>query len=182
MPELIVHQSTFERLQQHASPLVDTADMVVNRALDALENSKKVATNDVNSSDTRRMINPQKLPNLTHTKVLNAILGEEHIDNPNWNLLVGRILIRAMKNFPDFFELRKFCPVTMVQGCNVHNGFRHLEEIGVSFRGMAANEACRALVVIADKLRLNVEVTFMWRHKEGAEHPGERACLKLLST
>ena len=37
MPEVTIEQSTFERLQQHARPLIDTTDSVIVRALDALD-------------------------------------------------------------------------------------------------------------------------------------------------
>ena len=178
MPEFVIHQSTFERLQRHAKPLVDTMDMVVNRALDALENSKEIASDRVNSSDSVRMIDPQNLPDLMHTKVLDAILGENRIVNPNWNSLVRRILTLAMKQYPDFNELQKFCPVNMVEGCKKNSGFRYLPDIDVSFQGMPAKEASRAIVFIADKLKLKIEINIMWRHKLDAAYPGERACLK----
>ena len=179
MPEFLVSQSTFERLQQHARPLVDTIDMVVNRALDALENSETIVSDDSSSSHYGRLIDPLNLPNLTHTKVLNAVLGEELIAKPNWNSLVGQILTRAMMEISEIDELQKFCPVNIAQGRAQQNGFRYIPEFDVSFQGMPANEACRALVVIADKLELKCEIIFMWRHKSDAENPGERACLKL---
>ena len=37
MPEITVTESTFERLQHHAKPFVDTPDMVISRALDVLD-------------------------------------------------------------------------------------------------------------------------------------------------
>ena len=40
MPEIMIEQSTFERLQRHATPLVDNTDTIINRALDALEQRK----------------------------------------------------------------------------------------------------------------------------------------------
>ena len=47
MPEIAIENSTFERLQRHARPLLDTPDTVVNRALDALEkNSELVSKRD----------------------------------------------------------------------------------------------------------------------------------------
>ena len=37
MRKVDITERTFERLQRHAVPLVDTADTVINRAFDALE-------------------------------------------------------------------------------------------------------------------------------------------------
>ena len=99
MPDLVIEQSTFERLQRHARPLVDTTDMVVNRALDALELHERSATQEVYQSIAERQINPRRLPDLTHTKVLDASLNGKRFVKPNWNQLVNQILIRAMKQF-----------------------------------------------------------------------------------
>ena len=95
--------------------------------------------------------------------------------------MVDQILIRAMKQFQNFGELQKSCPVNMVQGRNQDEGYRYLVEIDVSIQGMPANEACRALILATQRLKAELEITFMWRSKESAAHPGERACLKVLS-
>ena len=176
MFNLEIKQSTFERLQQHAKPLVDTTDTVVNRALDALERIDSSATP---TADLERQIDPKRLPDLTHTKVLDVLLGGERVDNPNWNLLVDRILILAMKQFHNIYELRKTCAVNMVQGHKINEGYRYLTEIDISVQGMPANEACRALVIVAQRLKIELDITFFWRSKEGAAYPGERARLCL---
>ena len=181
MPDFVIEQSTFERLQRHARPLVDTTDMVVNRALDALEHHERSATQKVYQSITERQINPRRLPDLTHTKVLDASLNGKRFVKPNWNQLVDQILIHAMKQFQNFDELQKSCLVNMVQGRKQNEGYRYLVEIDVSIQGMPANEACRALILATQRLKAELEITFMWRSKEGAAHPGERACLKVLS-
>lgn len=179
MPQITIEDSTFERLQRHARPLVDTPDMVVNRALDALENREDPSTPESESSAVERSIDPRKLPNLTHTKVLDASLDGIRVVRPNWNSLIETVLVRATKQFEDFDELRKRCPVNMVAGCKEDEGYRHLAEINVSVQGMSANDACAALVIAAQSLRLELEVVFLWRAKEGAAYPGERARLTI---
>ena len=84
MPEITVEQSTFERLQRHAEPLVDSADKVVNRALDALEQTGSRVVADSGTSNSERRIDPNDLPNLTHTKVLDASLDGDILAKPNW--------------------------------------------------------------------------------------------------
>lgn len=179
MPDIPIEQSTFERLQRHAKPLVDTTDTVVNRALDALENHEGLASPEEDSSTAERKIDPRKLPNLTHTKVLDASLDGNRVAKPNWNSLLEKVLVHAMKQLADFDELRKLCPVNMVQGCKEDEGYRHLAEIDVSVQGMSANDACGALVIAAQSLRLELEIVFLWRTREGAAYPGERARLSV---
>lgn len=179
MPDIAIEQSTFERLQRHARPLVDTTDMVVNRALDALENREDFSSPGDASSTAERNIDPMKLPNLTHTKVLDASLDGIRVAKPNWNSLLERVLVRAMRQLEDFDELRKLCPVNIVQGCKEDEGYRHITEINVSAQGMSANDACGALVIAVLSLRLELEVVFLWRTREGAAYPGERARLNV---
>ena len=179
MPEITIDQTTFERLQNHAKPFVDTPDMVVRRALDALEKREEHTTSQKNYSISERKIDPHRLPNLAHTKVLDASLGGEPIDRPNWNLLVERMLVKAMGRLHDFDELNKLSSVNMIQGRKDDEGYRHLPQIGISFQGLPAREACNALVVIAQSLGVALDIGFIWRSKEGAAYPGEKTRLKV---
>ncbi len=179
MPEIIIEQSTFERLQSHAKPFVDTPDTIVRRALDALEKREEQSTSQKDYSISERKIDPHRLPNLTHTKVLDASIGGEFIDRPNWNLLVERMLVQAMKRLGDFGQLNSLSSINMVNGRKDDEGYRHLSEIGISFQGLPASEACNALVMIADSLSIELEIGFMWRHKKDAAFPGEKARLKV---
>ncbi len=181
MPEITIDQTTFERLQNHAKPFVDTPDMVVRRALDALEQreDEKHANQRKFQAVSEREIDPRRLPNLAHTKVLDASIGGEPIDRPNWNLLVERMLVKAMGRLHDFDELNKLCSVNMILGRKDDEGYRHLPQIGISFQGLPAREACNALVVIAQSLGVALDIGFIWRSKEGAAYPGEKARLKV---
>lgn len=181
MPEIAIENSTFERLQRHARPLLDTPDTVVNRALDALEkNSELVSKRD--SPLQHRQIDPRKLPDLKHTKVLDATLNGEQIVRPNWNRLVEQVLRRAREQFPDFDDLRKVCLVNMVRGRKEDEGYRYFSEMDISIQGLSANNACAALVNSVPSLDVQLDFTFRWRSKEGADFPGEVAHLTLGST
>lgn len=177
MPDFAIEQSTFERLQRHARPLVDTTDIVINRALDALEVREEQTDPKENPAVVERLIDPRALPNLTHTKILDATLAGDRVSRPNWNLLLERVLIRAMKQLANFDKLRQLCPANMVEGHKDDEGYRHLAEIDVSLQGTSANHACGALVAVAQSLRIGLEITVMWRPKKDAKFPGEKARL-----
>jgi hypothetical protein len=181
VPGIAIDQSTFERLQRHAKPFVDTPDTVVNRALDALERRKGPASAQASTSSGQRRIDPQDLPNLRHTKILQASLDGNRVTKPNWNMLLERVLNRATIGGADRDELSELCPVNMVQGRKEDEGYRYLEELDVSIQGMSANDACRALVVAAQSIAIQVEIVVMWRAKEGAAFPGEKARLHIAS-
>lgn len=179
MPDIPISQSTYERLQRHAEPFKDTEDAVVNRALDALENRKLPPASGNGPDTSARAIDPRNLPSLKHTKVLAASVNGENLITPNWNMIMETLVIRAMSELGDFDELRRHCPVNMVRGCKQDEGYHHLAEIDVSVQRRSANDIGRALAVGAPSLGIKVEVTFVWRAKEGAAHPGEMGRLVL---
>ncbi len=177
MPNIVIENSTFERLQKYAKPLVDTPDMVINRALDALGNREPRITHVDNPQIGVRSVDLNALPSLKHTKILEALIDGELIDRPKWNPLVDRIVIRAMRQLQDINELRKICTANMVRGWKDDEGYRYLTEIDVSIQGLSANDAGRALVVVAQSLQIELHITFIWRNRKDAAYPGEKALL-----
>ena len=177
--EIQIAEPTFERLQSHAQPLIDTPDSVINRALDALERISTTPTSPAlpEPATSERTVDSLALPDLKHTKVLDAAIDGAAIARPNWNGLLDRLIVLAMKRLNDFQQLQRICPVNMVEGRKEDEGYSFLAEAGISVQGQAANTACRSLVAIARSLHVSIEITFLWRAKEGAAHPGERARL-----
>lgn len=177
--EIEIHETTFGRLQDHARPLVDTPDTVINRALDALERLHATPMTMVEDPSRERRIDPLRLPDFKHTKVLDAVIDGQSIANPNWNRLLDHIVVLAVGRLSDFGQVQKTCPVNMVQGRKDDEGYDYLVEAGISIQGQSANSAGRALVTISQELGVPLEIGFMWRLKDGAKHPGERARLML---
>ena len=178
MTVITIEHATFVRLQRHAQPLVDNPDAVVNRALDALEGHTAEALSE-GVVDVDREIDPRRLPDLTHTKVLAARFGDDEIEKPNWNKLLDRLVVRAMRDAGSFGKLDQMCPANMVRGRKTEDGYRHLSEIDVSVQGLPANEACATLVETARQIGMGLEITFRWRDKDGAAYPTESARLTM---
>ena len=108
MPNVSLQDPTFERLQSHAKPLVETIDSVINLALDALEQSASPAdVLPIDGNAQERRIDLRQLPRLTHTTVLDASIAGTSITRPNWNLLLDELLRLAMKHMGTFDKLQK---------------------------------------------------------------------------
>lgn len=183
MPDVSLQISTFERLQGHAKPLIDTIDSVINRALDVLEKcAPPAAISPAYPNAQEQRIDPRKLPKLTHTKVLDAAIAGTSITRPNWNLLLEEMLQLAMKRVATFDKLQKLCPVNMVNGRKEDEGYHYLPDLDISVQGQDSNGACRAVVTVVQALDIALEIGFMWRHKEGAAFPGERARIQIAGT
>jgi hypothetical protein len=109
VPQITIESETYERLQRHAKPFVDTPDTVINLALDALDQlSGRPAASNGTAAEPERPIDPRLLPSLTHTKVLDASIGGELIPKANWNLLLDD---RPSKTF----EIQTFTQLHTVQ-------------------------------------------------------------------
>lgn len=177
MPEISISQSTFERLQRHAKPLVDTVDSVIIRALDALDGPRPIAAN---GGTYERKVDAGT--DMTHTRVLDASIEGRALAKPNWNKVLDEVVRRAMHTYRDFDKVRLLCPVNMVQGQKEDEGYGYLADIDISIQGQDANAACHAISRLAQALGLSVDIGFVWRQKMGAAFPGIRGRLKIESS
>jgi hypothetical protein len=178
-----IQASTFERLQRYARPLVDTIDTVINRAVDALELSDGHAYTQTGPTvEPELRIDPRELPNLTHTKVLEASIEGEPVPSANWNLLRDELLRRSVRRVKTLERVRQVCPVNFVEGRKLDEGYHYLADINLSVQGMDANGACQAIVTAAQVCGIPVDICFMWRLREGAANPGQRARLQVGGT
>jgi len=91
----------------------------------------------------------------------------------NWKRLLETAIVAAYRKLDDFQNVRKLGAVNMVQGRKEDEGYHFLPEVDLSVQGQDANAAWRGVVFIAQNLKVPVEVSFLWRNKEGAEHPGK---------
>ena len=175
-----IKESTLRLLQQHAIPLEDTVDTVIERmvAFYAQYNGANGRTVGSPTSDSTptgvREFNPVLPPDVTHTKLMNAVLGGFQLPNPKWNDLLRRAHEIAFEKVGrDFDQLRSVTTANLSKGNKSVDGYAPLGNLGFSVQGVAANDALRIVFGIARKLALPMEVVFDWRLKEGALHPGE---------
>ena len=184
MPTVVIEQHTFERLQRHAEPLVDTLDSVINLAVDALERGELSPTDRATkrpsaaSDDLLAFGSNDPLPDLKHTRMLNAVVAGRPI-RANWNNVLRHMLRFAMDAGHSVDEIRRLCAVNLVAGEKEDEGYRHLAEAGISYQGLNANGAAAAVVALAKGVGLTLELDFEWRQKAQALHPGRRARLRL---
>ena len=183
MPQITIEQATFERLQQHARPLVDSTDSVIARALNALDEKavKHVPNGQAAAGAAEKLLDASALPDLTHTKVLDAVVDGEPISRPNWNCLRDEMLLRIMQRGSSFESLQRLlqADVNLVEGRKTDEGYHHLPAFDFSVQGQPANGACQAIMTAAKVLGLTLDIRIAWRRKEGAAYPGERARIAL---
>lgn len=176
MSEITIQQATFERLQRYAKPFVDTPDTVIMRALDALDQTVIEHVPNGQFAEAEQLLDLLALPDLTHTKILDAAIDGEPIAKPKWNLLRDEMLLRAMRRVDSFENLQRLfqANANLVEGRKEDEGYHYLSDIDVSVQGQHANGACQAIMTAAQVLGISLNIGITWRRKERAAYPGER--------
>lgn len=169
---LTISDETFTRLQGFAVPLVDTSEMVINKALDALAATS--GRSESSASTSIKEFDAAAAPSLTHTKVLKAsLLGKEIVSPDNyWNGLMLQTIRAAFERLKDKQAVADLVIVNKVLHKKEVEGFKYLPEIGISVQGQDSNKAWKAIHHIAKSLGFSVEVTFAWYENPKAAHPG----------
>ncbi len=109
---------------------------------------------------------------LAFTKILDGHIGNETAKN--WKNLL-HILVRQLhlsgKPMKDIGNLGN---LNIKQGVLFDNGFHKVEDTPYSLQNVDANKAVKALLIIAKKYGIQVEIKFIWRDKPGeAAFPNE---------
>ena len=181
MPKIEIPGDLYQRLEKHAKGFTTPAE-VVARAMDALEaeesggRARPVLDGRGNELASFEALYP---PSLTHTKVVAASFDGKTVKPNNWKRLLETAIVAAYKKLGDFEKVRKLAAVNMVQGKKENEGYHFLPGVNFSVQGQDANAAWRGTVFIAQNLHVPVEVSFLWRNKEGAEHPGKPGTMRL---
>lgn len=171
-----VSDATIARMKSHAEPLVDTYDSIINRAFDALDREVGVA------SETQgiQLVSPATPPNLAFTTVHSVTLDGVRFppSESYWNhLMYAVIRLAGRDRSPQ--ELLDLIVVNSVIGRKENNGYRFLEDVGVSVQGQDANGAWKAVYNIARTLKISVQVTFSWQSNPKAAAPGAHGAFNL---
>ncbi|MCA9735501.1 hypothetical protein KC799_25410 [candidate division KSB1 bacterium] len=181
-PVIRISDEIFQRLQKHATPLVDTPATVIEKILDYCENgeiieSRKITkSTEINSNkDDFIKLDPDSPQDLTHTKILNGMFGNKKI--LNWNSLIQVAHIYAMEKTEDFFRLSEISISNISKGQRRDKGFHFIPEIGISIQGENANDTWKRALHLAKKLNLEIEILFEWRVKAKAANPGKKGYL-----
>lgn len=113
--------------------------------------------------------------NLTHTKILRGRIGRESVTK--WSELVDTAHRLGFEHFGSLEVFKRNSLSNIFLGIKSDKGFRYLQDIGISIQGENANNSWRNALYLAKKLKVPIEISFEWRLKEDAAHPGQKGNL-----
>lgn len=176
-PVIRISDGTFERLQKHAVPFVDTPDTVIGRLLQFYESHEHRKTGELKdaSNAVGGEFAPDNHPDLHHTRIIAA----EFDGQPayGWNELVRVAHRRALEHLGTFEALRSASLSNIAKGQRNVEGFHYAPEIDISIQYADANIAWRNSLHLAKKLGCAIRAQFEWRNKKGAVLPGQPGVL-----
>jgi hypothetical protein len=169
-----ISDETFAKMQTLATPLVDTPDTLIDRALGALA-EKENPTNRQSESSVRSF-NPGAPPSLAHTTPNAMTLCGTRFAKAetSWNHLMVATIREAARRGKSPQELHLMLTVNSVLGRKQDSGYKFLPDVGISVQGQDANGAWRQTYEIASMMNLGVEVEFSWQNKPKAAMPNVR--------
>lgn len=175
-----ISDTTYEKMQLVAVPLEDSADSVLERALDFYI-SQNATSNDSQAksiSNSQAIVqNPDSPDDLKHTKIRWGRFGDNKVNGRNWSELVRVAHEVAAKRTNSFDSLSRISPFNLVEHELEERGYHFFPNASISVQYRSAPEVWEGCLQIAKSLDLAVEVEFEWLNKHKAAHPGERGKL-----
>lgn len=180
MPTIQITDEVFGRLQAIARPLVDTSSDVLSRLLDFYENRKEPEaaskTNNVTIEGREgSTFSYENRPPLVHTKLLDWGIGSTKADENSWNAMVRHSLMLLYRKHNSFEEVKKAAAANLIRGKKDDRGYKYIQELGFSYQGVSAEDAIAIVARASRDLGVDSWFEFVWRDKDGAYRPGERA-------
>ena len=179
MISIQIEEATQKRLKSHAVPLEDSHDTVINRALDALETRKVPIDNDDEMEHNEITINPNRLPDLSHTRILSASVDGIVTERPLWYEMRDRLIRIAMERGKSLNWLREKCITDIITGRAEKGHYIYLRDCGISIPRDSAPRSFQTVVNIALALSIPVRIEVIGRVKASPAFRGKRAMLRI---
>jgi hypothetical protein len=168
-PVVELSVETDKELAELAEPFVDiTREQVIKKLIHFY---KQHASSRVEEAITR--YSTEAPPDLSHTKVVSAVIKGRAMFRPNWNSIMDRVIHFASCKFKDTDKVSELVLAKHVKGEKTDQGYRYLKEVGISVQGQDANNALKTTANIIKALGVRAEITFAWYDNPKAVKPGE---------
>ena len=179
MPQIKVNQATYDRLREHDALRIDTLEKIVDFGLTHVHTRPDTALPSWLPTVKEMHIDPENLPSMTFTRIIEATIDEQQIKKPSWNRLLTNMLTLAFQRRIGMDEIGNLDYIRVIRGKKEGQGYIYLPEVNMSVQSQSARIACRVTLELAKQLGISISINFIWRAKEGAFYPGQKGQIYL---
>lgn len=127
-----------------------------------LHTATPIAETQINSDVIK--LNPNKLENLLHTKILKAKFADKETPN-NWRSILDTGLKIAFQKGISVENLKDKLSINIKEGIYNQQGFFPIEGLNYSWQNQDANSTAKNILKLAMLLNCEVFILFEWREK-----------------
>jgi hypothetical protein len=182
MPTITLSDVPFAELKSLAEPFVDTPESLIAALIHAEVLRRGVSPNrnghSQDASGDFLRLNPDRHESLAFTRVLSAAVNGRELNRPKWNSLMNHVHVLGLSRLGSLDALRRATGAQLRQGRYEDEGYKYLHEADLSIQGVDSNGAWDHSLALARELRVPIRITFEWRNRDGAAHPGQRGVLE----
>ena len=128
------------------------------------------------------VVDPHKLPNLKHTKVLSAFIDGDQMPKQQlrWRYIRNKLIHIAIQQGKDIGWLSSQSSVKFIKGNKAPYYYQYLPDCNISVSGTDAESTGQISVNIALELSIPVKLKLEWRkNKKDSAYPGETAVFQV---
>lgn len=183
MPTIILPDHAFAELKSLAEPFVDTPESLIAALIHAEVERRNSNSPNGNghaqlAEDKFLRLNTDFPDNLAFTRLCSATVDGRELHRPKWNSVMNHLHVLGVKRLGSFDALKRASGARLRQGRFEQDGYKYLHEVDFSIQGVDSNLAWDHSLRLARALRVPIKVTFEWRDKDGATHPGQTGVLE----
>ena len=182
MPQIEVNQATYDRLKEHDALRTDTLEEIVGFALTHRQIKSDTTLPSWIPTVKEMHIDPENLPNMTFTRIIQATVDNEQMERPTWNRLLAHMLTLAVCQRIYSGEPNELDNIRMIRGRKEDQGYFYLPNVNISVQSQTAVVACRTILKLAKLLEVSLSINFIWRAKEGTFYPGQKGKISVGTT
>jgi hypothetical protein len=179
MPTVILSEACDAKLKALVTdPFEQTRETLIEALIDEAVKRKGNSPNGSAHAPNILRQDADSHESLDHTRVVSATVEGRELHRPKWNGLMTHLHVLGSKRLGSFGALKRVSRANLRHGKYENDGYKYLPDADLSIQGVSANVAWDHSLAVARALNVSIKVTFAWRDKQGAAHPGKTGILE----
>ena len=178
MKSIQISNELYRRYKNLGEELVDTHETLMDKliSLGEMHNrslSQQTKVGKTNSA-SKLEFSFSELPVVTHTRIDRWTLDGKEYSDASWNGIIRDLLCFLDRQKTDILNQSS---INIKNGKDCSKGYKYIPEIGVSYQGLSAEDALRAIKEFSEKYELDITIHITWNNVPNAQHPGKEGII-----